>query len=277
MSNIIKSRYVYVDGGEKKVIDSNERSEEFRLIDFLNRKRESVDHSETEGQHPPDLDGFTQGIAATIVDIAVEQEEIPQKTPEEILREAQEQATEEAERIIKEAEEAAAATSEKMYEEAKSRGYAEGLKKGMEEADEMKRDLQEAKIRQEEEFSEQLLLLEPQLADILTMLLEKMTGVLAKEYKQIVYHLIHNAMYHADNSKNFIIKISKEDYESVHSRIAELLTLVSPETVIEVVIDKELTKNQCMIETDTSIIDCSLDTQLNNLMRDIKLLSIQTE
>jgi flagellar assembly protein FliH len=277
LSNIIKSRYVYVDGGEKKVIDSNERSEEFRLIDFFNRKKEIMDSSETETL-TPDSDGFTQGIAATVVDIALEEEEeIPQKSPEEIIREAQEQAIEEAERIIKEAEEAAAAASEKMYEEAKSRGYAEGLKKGMEEADEMKRDLQETKIRQEEEFSEQLLLLEPQLADILTKLLEKMTGVLAEEHKQIIYHLVHNAIYHADNSKNFIIKISKEDYELMHLKIAELLTLVNPETAIEVVIDKELTKNQCMIETDTSIIDCSLDTQLNNLIRDIKLLSIQTE
>ena len=33
-------------------------------------------------------------------------------------------------------------------------------------------------------------------------------------------------------------------------------------------------KNECIIETDAGVFDCSLDIELNNLIKDIKLLSL---
>ena len=46
---------------------------------------------------------------------------------------------------------------------------------------------------------------------------------------------------------------------------------------MEIGLDKTLEKNQCVIEMDNGIIDCSLDVQLEALKQDLKLLSIQKE
>ena len=43
--------------------------------------------------------------------------------------------------------------------------------------------------------------------------------------------------------------------------------------VVEIVIDSKLEKSQCFIETDTSVIECSLDVQLENLITDLRFLA----
>ena len=48
---------------------------------------------------------------------------------------------------------------------------------------------------------------------------------------------------------------------------------MSREVNIDIVEDATLERNQCMIETNTGIFNCSLDIELNNLIKNIKLLS----
>ena len=42
---------------------------------------------------------------------------------------------------------------------------------------------------------------------------------------------------------------------------------------LDIVADTTMKKNECIIETDAGVFDCSLDIELNNLIKDIKLLS----
>ena len=42
---------------------------------------------------------------------------------------------------------------------------------------------------------------------------------------------------------------------------------------LEIISDLSLEGNQCIIETDTGIFDCSMDVQLKNLIKDLKSLS----
>ena len=42
---------------------------------------------------------------------------------------------------------------------------------------------------------------------------------------------------------------------------------------INVSIDPQLIKNQCIIETEGKLFDCSLDVQMDNLIKDLKMLS----
>ena len=48
---------------------------------------------------------------------------------------------------------------------------------------------------------------------------------------------------------------------------------VSKDTQIEITEDSALKRNECLIETDAGVFDCSLDVQLDNLIKDIRLLS----
>ena len=46
---------------------------------------------------------------------------------------------------------------------------------------------------------------------------------------------------------------------------------------IEVVSDPSMKRNECLIDTDTGVYDCSLDIQLENLINDIRILSATGE
>jgi flagellar assembly protein FliH len=60
--------------------------------------------------------------------------------------------------------------------------------------------------------------------------------------------------------------------EYLISRKNDLLNVLPTDATLRIVEEINLTKNQCLIETDQRVIDCSLDVQLNNLITDLKLL-----
>lgn len=275
MSNVIKSRFIYLSDDNKKIIDSNEKSEKIRLI---NLDKQFNSRSVRKGAAPAaeEEEGvFTEGLKVTVIDRVSpeEEEELLKLKREQIIEEAKEEAA----RILKAAEQEAVKASGKIYEEAREKGYQEGIQKSRVEAQEKQKELDLLIDKQNQEYLQRINDLEPGFAEIVAMLVEKMTGILVEDKKEVIFYLIHKAILNADNSKSYIIRTSRGDYEFVMSKKVEIETLVKEDTSIEIVLDKELDKNQCMIETDTSIIDCSLDVQLNNLIQDIRLLSCRKD
>jgi flagellar assembly protein FliH len=84
--------------------------------------------------------------------------------------------------------------------------------------------------------------------------------------------MVNRALNNLDKSNEYTIRVSKEDYDYLTERKGVLLNAIGREVNLVINEDPELTKNQCLIETDTRVIDCSLDVQLNNLITDLKLL-----
>ncbi|MGB8452093.1 MAG: FliH/SctL family protein [Anaerocolumna sp.] len=271
LSNVIKSRFIYVNDEEKKIIDSNERSEIFRLINLDKQFNDSSIRSETAAAAEADSGAFTEGIKVTVIDrvSSEEQDESAKLQSEQIMEEAKDQAAQ----ILLAAEQEAKKVSESIYEEARNKGYQDGIQKSISEVQEKKNELNQLTDMQNEDYLARINSLEPQFADIVAMLIEKLTGILVEDKKDVINYLIHNAILNADNSKYYIIRASKDDYVFVLSKKKELADLVNEEITIDIILDKELNKNQCLIETDTGIVDCSLDVQLCNLIQDIKLLS----
>ncbi|MBO6133082.1 MAG: hypothetical protein J6P05_01975, partial [Lachnospiraceae bacterium] len=64
-----------------------------------------------------------------------------------------------------------------------------------------------------------------------------------------------------------------DDYGFVSMQRKELLSGISGAENAEIVEDISLKRNQCFIETGNGIFDCSLETQLSGLKRQLKLLS----
>lgn len=286
LSNIIKSRYVYLNEIDRKMIDTNERSEEFRVIHLQQyaAKSKSSHKSlfsslEKDSSHPPDsLDGdFTEGIAAALVEDGTSNEmeltEYASKEYSDIIKKARE----DAERILSEAREEAEKNKEALYMEAKEAGFRDGMKEAQQEIIKAQQRADEFCEAYKSKIDRQIEELEPEFANVVALLVEKMTGVLVEDRRDIILYLIHNAMNQSYNHKSYLIKVSKEDYEFVLSKKQELTDLISGDISLEIIKDNELTKNQCMIETDTSVIDCSLDMQLHRLTEDIKLLSVIRE
>jgi flagellar assembly protein FliH len=80
-------------------------------------------------------------------------------------------------------------------------------------------------------------------------------------------------MHNAETSREFVIKVSPDDYNFLVQNQGKIYCAMSKDVQIDIVEDLSMTKNQCIIETDTGVYDCSLDIQLHNLIKEIKLIS----
>lgn len=182
------------------------------------------------------------------------------------------EAREECDRIIAEAREDLEKEKEAMYYEAKEQGYQDGLAAGQNECEALKQELTEKLSSIDKEFEKKVDELEPAFVDLLINLIQKITGILVEDRRDLILHIIRQSILDMENSNDYVIHVSKDDFDFVNSKKQELLFELKGNN-IEVVEDPVLQRAQCTIETDTRIFDCSLDVQLKNLIADIRLLS----
>lgn len=276
MSNLLKKSSII--NNDERVIDYNEliRKKMQTIMEYRNNEM--------------DADGFISGLHADIVeelisddntadartDDSSEGEHQAAASLENINAEAEkiiEDARLQAEQIIADANKNAAAA----FEEAKQNGYYEGNAAAQEEADKKQEQLEaeynNRKKELEQEYNELKEKVEPQLVEVITDVFRKVTGVVAEDNQQIILHLINDVMHNADGSRDYVIKVSPEDYKFLVNNQGKIYCAMSREVNIDIVEDAGLERNQCMIETNTGIFNCSLDIELNNLIKNIKLLS----
>ncbi len=160
------------------------------------------------------------------------------------------------------------------YAEAERKGYSDGQAKAEGEYAALKQELQEKLVGLDAEFEKKVDELEPQFVELVIELIEKITGILVDDRRDLILHIIRQSILGMDNSNSYIIHVSKDDFDFVNSKKQEL-TYELKGNVVEVVEDPVLSRAQCTIETDTRIFDCSLDVQLKNLIADLRLLSGQ--
>lgn len=277
MSNIVKSFFTN-NGEDKRIIDYNELvQEKIRLAKEAGRADlpdTAILDGDAEGAEPEA--GFVQGLNAEIV-------EIPEDAAAQLMAEQEqartaaddiiERANSEAERIIRNAKKEADTMWEKAYAEAKRDGYDAGVKEGRIEADHMRNELLKEKKQQQSEYVELLENMEKDLVGIMLEVFEKVTKVLSADKKDIMLHLIDNALNHIESSKEFVIRVSKDDYQFVTKHKEFIQEAIPQNGSLEIVKDATLERNQCLIETDGGIFDCSLDVQLENLIMEVKALS----
>ena len=124
------------------------------------------------------------------------------------------------------------------------------------------------KLKEQEEA------LEPKYAELMGALIEKITGVLCEDKKDVIVYLIHQALNQLEKTKSVTLRVSKPDMLTVSAQKEQLRSCVSGEVDFDITEDDSLQENQCIIETDQRIIDCSLDVQLQNLKDQIRMLTI---
>ena len=114
--------------------------------------------------------------------------------------------------------------------------------------------------------------LEPAFAELVVSLVRKITGISCENKKDIILYLIGNSLRNIEKTSHITIRVSKEDISRVAAKKSTLKAIAKDSAELEVVEDSSLEAMQCIIETDHSMIDCSLDAQLQNLEDHVKLL-----
>lgn len=274
MSNLLKRGTTTIS--EERIIDYNE---------LIKLKLKNI-ANDRENHGNVDADGFVNGLKADVVEqlltgsdedgeTAQSQEDVNNQ-----IAAALEEANEQAQTIRDEANEVLAQAhmeARKIIEDAKRTGYEQGAQNAREEynakADELARDYEAKKAQLEKEYNDMKASMEPELVETITEVFKKITYTVAEDNKDIIIGLINGVMKNTDISNEFIIKVSPEDYKFLVNNQGKIYCSVSKEVTMDIVEDVTMKKNQCIIESDTGVYDCSLDIELNNLIEDIKLLS----
>lgn len=274
MSNLLKRGTTTIS--EERIIDYNE---------LIKLKLKNI-ANDRENHGNVDADGFVNGLKADVVEqlltgsdedgeTAQSQEDVNNQ-----IAAALEEANEQAQTIRDEANEVLAQAhmeARKIIEDAKRTGYEQGAQNAREEynakADELARDYEAKKAQLEKEYNDMKASMEPELVETITEVFKKITYTVAEDNKDIIIGLINGVMKNTDISNEFFIKVSPEDYKFLVNNQGKIYCSVSKEVTMDIVEDATMKKNQCIIESDTGVYDCSLDIELNNLIEDIKLLS----
>ena len=267
MPNLYKQYWVANQQDNARVINPNSLLEE-RMAKELERQR-------AEMQRQAELaDCFEAGIVRSNTEII---EEVPEVDP--VV-----EATEEAERILEEAKAQAQAVLNQAYldaknlrEDAKVQGFAEANVT-------MQKELQEKRAALEAEFSARFRDLELEytskrdnmeadLVDVILDVFNKVFHIQFDNKKHILMHLINDAILNIEGDRNFRIKVADSNVLFLENHREDILERVGHGIELEFIADSAMDGNDCLIETDSGVFDCSLGTQLENLIKDIRSLS----
>jgi len=182
------------------------------------------------------------------------------------------EAEEECKKLIADSVKSTEEERKKILSDAQQSGYEEGRQRAIQEAESLRQELLQKISEQDADYERKLEALEPDIIELVIGIVHNLTGVLLDERRDIILHIIRHSMLGVENSKSFIVRVSKDDYDFLNSRKQELLNELQGNK-IEIITDPMLKRAQCTIETDTRIIDCSLDVQLKNLTSDLKMLA----
>ena len=151
---------------------------------------------------------------------------------------------------------------------AREQGYQEGIKQAEEEIAQHKAQLDAEYNRSKQavvaEYEQLKSTMEADLVEVLTEVFRKVTLTMAEDNQDILMHLINGVL---------IIKASPEDYKFLVNNQGKLYVAMNKDVTLDIVEDAGLVHNECFIETDGGVFNCSLDIELNNLIKKIKLLS----
>lgn len=280
-SNLIKAYSVGDIADNTRVIDNNKmmakKMDALREIlgDAFNvTMQESVSDEMVEG-----LD--VQQVAALLDDgegTVIHEQQEPKPDVETLLANARE----EAEAIIEEALKEAETIRNDAFENAKNEGYQAGYEEGMERVRSMEKavkaqeqELMRLERVKQQEYEQMCDELEPLLVDKLIKIYSHVLHIEAGHDKEHVLYLLENAMMNVEGGKNLIVHISKDDYPYVSMQKARLLECVGQSVSVEFIEDFSLGKSDCYIDAEGTIIDCGFDTQLEQLEKELRILSYE--
>lgn len=270
MSNLIKYSFVDLKDKDTYVIDY-EKEEKNNFVSFREKKPEKPVTMVTDGNDSTGESGeFEPGVPVkNFDDIFREQEVEAKKRAEKIIEEAREQ----AEQILQEAEEQIETARNLAREEGFSQGRQEGIADGEEALNIRIQELEREKADNEKKYQQMLEEIEPKYAEILCSLLQKLTGILVTDKKDVMLYLIRSSMADMNPAKHYTIRVSAEDVMYAESHREEILLQAGGDVIVDVQEEKGLSKGECIIETDTQMLDCGFRTQLDNMMLTIRMLA----
>ena len=263
----------------RELILKQERAYKAKLLEEERERRlEAMRESGAEIPEGVDPDEFL-GLADTIMQ---EEEEPEDYGPvrEEIIAEAQEEAQRiiddanaQAEEILNAAQLNADAMRNLARQDGEKEGYNEGTQRAARELQDAQADMQAEIQRIENEYMEKQMSMEREIVEMCLPVFEHVFAAELSGKKDVIYHLLDHCIMKIERTGQMQIKVSDANAEFIKGKKEEIQGKIGAEVGLDIIADPLLNDSQCIIETDGGIFDCSIDTELDNLIREIRALS----
>lgn len=164
----------------------------------------------------------------------------------------------EAQRIKKEA-----------YDSAFRKGYSEGLNKGVQDGlhkvDDIRKNAEDV-LKEAHKASRAYI--DSQKEEIVSLaftIAEKVIGYEAKTDDSVIAEMVKRAIESSVSKGQVIIWVNPMDYAVIDCKRDELIKLAGENTVINIIKDNDISMGGCRIDTGLSIVDASIDGQLEKI------------
>ncbi len=280
------------ESGDSWKIDSNdlvaEKISEFRKKEEEYRRRkeqERIDNMTDEERAEYEQEQMQAGGIDAILTDSEGEGMMDDPALNEIHNELIEQAQAEADSIIAEANaraddilaqasETAESMKEQAIKEGQKQGYDMGQAMAVGEIDTAKQemDAQVAQIKQE--YIDKEIEMEHDVLDVVCDVMSKFFMIEFGDKKQIISHLCENAIANVESSQTLLIRVNEKNKDHLSANKDMLQDKVGENVQLDIILDPILTDDQCIIETDGGIIDCSIGVELDNFIKDLRALTI---
>jgi len=302
-SNIVKGSFIRFTGENTRVIDSQDLVKK-RMDDFSGvlRERSNPEQPVETGQdvygilNDPideltgDIEGGFKEISfgSSAEHVSVTDTEIEQETsvqPDAITLNSDEvraeceamiaKANQKAEEIRLAAKEEAEQIKASARQEGINEGIEEGRRLGLSEYDSKLAELETEKEQIYAQYSQTLSELEPKMVDTIASIYEYVFGSGLYNRRDVIVHLLNRALTTVSADEGIFIFVSPKDYDGVFEQREEVISKTALREVPDIRMRNDLAEGQAIIETPYGILDCSIDTELTELQKTLKLLSFE--
>lgn len=249
-----------------------------RMIDYnemVERKLAELARIQNGGEESGE-EGFQSLDSIAAETIREDPEEILQKAKDEaeqLLREARER----SEIILNEANQQSGEILEQARADGHSEGYEAGSRQAREELEteyqQKQEELEQYRKQLTEDYDREMRELEPKLLDVIVTVVERVFHIQFDDKRDILLYLVCNTMANVEGSHNFRVRVGEEQKAFLENHRDDILDRVGHDMTLEILSDVSLEGNQCVIETETGVFDCSLGVQLENLIKDLRSLN----
>ncbi len=250
-SRILKSN----DNRIKRVINANDRFKELVI-------GENIQFEEEEPEGPTQEEILEEKLR--------EIEELKEVALQEI-----ENAKAEADGIIAVAKSNATEIEKNAQNDGFNKGFSEGNEKAEKILSEEKAKLESLKKSLQSDYDSKLENMEVTLVDTMLKVFEGVFRIEFSGRKELLLRVIQNSMRGIKETHSYKIRVSEEEVAFVRDNKSVLTDMVGEDVTVEIVMDVDLKPGDCFIDADSGIYECSIDTQLDNLIRTLKELSYE--
>ena len=268
MSNLYKPWFVRTNAEDARVINSNAV-----MAEHLEK---SAFRLQKESDEEKDPNGFIEGLVSPETGNVIKAE--PEVDYEALAKEEAARVILEARSQAEELVKAAQSEAEEIRETSRQQGYQDGREDLNRELEEMRDRLEESYGKKahklEQEYSIKLESMERDLVEVILTVFDKVFHIQFDDKKEILIHLVDNAIRNIEGEKQFRVRVAESSLPFLENHKEEILDRVGHDIELEFVADNMMDGSDCIIETDSGMFECSLGTQLENLLKDIRSLSI---